>query len=1197
MIDDEEIMVRYLLGDLPKDRKEWIEEQYFTNNEYHDELLATERDLIDRYVHDELSDKEREQFENYFLSSPARHQRVEFARALMKYCSTREEEEKSEESSINQFRPSWTQAVFSSKLRMAAAAIIVIGLGLGIWWAIPRQPKLDEGMAVLRTVYRNNRPLQARVSMLDYAPSSAERGYEPDVDDRNRRRAELIISEEAEDHPDPKARHALGVVYLANHQFKEAIKEFEAALKDDPKNARLYSDLGAAFFEKGKFDKRKGESDLSSQELTQSLEYLNKAINMDGSLLDALFNIALLHQMILPRQAEEDWLRYLEKDSASPWAEEARANLKNLQESKRTSKNIEQIMPEFLDAFRSGDEERAWKIISRNREPITGKLIFWQLLESYLSLAAQERNDEAREKISALAYAGKLESIKTGDNYVRDLAMLYQSASAKQLSLLSKAHKLINKGHEQCRRSKYKDAGALYDLAGGAFEEAGSRWEARYADYWAGYCLLQSPQKEKALSILEDLFEAFEKQEYLWLAALTLNSLANAKAVLSEYSEAIDCTKKSLKISKRLDDSYNVQKNLAQLAQEYNTLGNYDQALIYIHRCLESANDDWPGARQMWRSYDTMAQTLKATGRLAAAADYQREALHLALGEANDPSFTYVSYVHLGMIYGEMDKFAEGIELAEKGYQTAESFDERTRLKATGYCSLLLGHLNRRINNYDTAIDYYDRAITNYNEIEYPSQIYNAHKGRFISYVKRGDDGLAREELQTVLSLLKQYRARILEESNRNTFLEAEQSVYDIAIEFAHSRLREYETAFEYSELARSRSLLDLITTNAHFNGKNNDPDIDLPDGSEPMKLADIKTGLTEKTQILQYDVLDDKLLVWVISKKRFEVREQSIPLSELDRKTRQYLKSVWNREDVEEINEKAKELYTILIAPVESLLDPDRQLCIVPDKILNLLPFASLVSPASNQYLVRSHRLSFSSSSTVLIKDSEIARRMEGSSSENILSVGSPTFNIKYHSLSALPESAEEAVEVAKFYNSSSRVLLREQATKSRVKSHIQSSDVIHLASHYIADKQSSMLSKLLLADESTGEGNDQSSEGELQAYEVYAMKLARARLAVLSACQTGVEKYYDGEGMIGMARTFIAAGVPLVVASLWPVDSDATKELMVSFHRHRKLNPLSTAKALREAQLDMLMNSKPRYSHPYYWASFALFGGYASF
>ena len=73
--------------------------------------------------------------------------------------------------------------------------------------------------------------------------------------------------------------------------------------------------------------------------------------------------------------------------------------------------------------------------------------------------------------------------------------------------------------------------------------------------------------------------------------------------------------------------------------------------------------------------------------------------------------------------------------------------------------------------------------------------------------------------------------------------------------------------------------------------------------------------------------------------------------------------------------------------------------------------------------------------------------------------------------------------------------------------------------------------------------------------------------------------------------------AGVPLIVASLWPVDSEATAELMISFQRHRKMDGVPTAEALRRAQEEMIESNDPRYRRPYYWASFVTIGGYTEF
>ena len=134
-------------------------------------------------------------------------------------------------------------------------------------------------------------------------------------------------------------------------------------------------------------------------------------------------------------------------------------------------------------------------------------------------------------------------------------------------------------------------------------------------------------------------------------------------------------------------------------------------------------------------------------------------------------------------------------------------------------------------------------------------------------------------------------------------------------------------------------------------------------------------------------------------------------------------------------------------------------------------------------------------------------------------------------------------------------------------------------------------MLSKLLLASE-----KNSGRSGALQLYELYQLKLKRPRLVVLAACHTRGEEYFGGEGAIGISRPFEAAGIPLVIASLWRVDAAATAELMTAFHRFRKQPGQTTVEALRKAQLE-LSSRADGYSHPYYWAAFIAVGGNSNF
>src|SRR5262245_46756820 len=84
---DENLVVRYLLGQLPEEEQLRLEERAFSDQEYLQNVLAVERDLIDEYVRGELSGSERRQFEKLFLASPERRRKVEFARALTNVVS------------------------------------------------------------------------------------------------------------------------------------------------------------------------------------------------------------------------------------------------------------------------------------------------------------------------------------------------------------------------------------------------------------------------------------------------------------------------------------------------------------------------------------------------------------------------------------------------------------------------------------------------------------------------------------------------------------------------------------------------------------------------------------------------------------------------------------------------------------------------------------------------------------------------------------------------------------------------------------------------------------------------------------------------------------------------------------------------------------------------------------------------------
>jgi CHAT domain-containing protein len=144
----------------------------------------------------------------------------------------------------------------------------------------------------------------------------------------------------------------------------------------------------------------------------------------------------------------------------------------------------------------------------------------------------------------------------------------------------------------------------------------------------------------------------------------------------------------------------------------------------------------------------------------------------------------------------------------------------------------------------------------------------------------------------------------------------------------------------------------------------------------------------------------------------------------------------------------------------------------------------------------------------------------------------------------------------------------------------------VVHFATHAVADTRNPELSGLVL---SLVDAAGKPREGFLGLSDIYDLDLA-ADLVVLSGCRTALGKEVRGEGLMGLTRGFLYAGVPRVVASLWPVEDRASTELMTRFYGAMWQDGLSPAAALRQAQ--RAMRRDPRYRGPFSWAGFVLQG-----
>jgi CHAT domain-containing protein len=1203
MTQEQEAIRKYLLGELlDAEQERALEERLLTDDDFCEQIEIAEDELIERYLGDELSPGEREQFEQNFLSTTERKQKLSVARSVNRYAAAHVEKaqldnpiETRSDSKIVK-KPSllaslWPRRPVFGYAGLAAVLILIVAGGV-LWRSYSRRSDIERGLVALNEAYRQQRPGEARITGFDYAPAPTTRGAASKKFDYTAYgRAQRLLQDAAHEQRSAEALHALGRFYLADRQYDKAIEQLEAALASAPQDARLHSDIGAALLERG--NNQPATDGAALTDFARALEHLNRALALDPSLRDALFNRALLYQsMKVPRQAADDWRRYLDLDANSPWAAEARSNLKLLEEQQRVSSTAPQTLNEFLNAYRQRSDEQAWFVMSGSREMITGRMVPFQLVRESLHAEAEGRSDEGKELLDALHYAGTLERAQADDPFVAELASYYAALGSDIRKRLAAAHAELGEAYRLCQASQYDDAHTHFTRARALFIDAADILEARLTDYWLAYCVAQSDRLEQSAAMLDDLAAFSRQRGYRWLLSQALCLLANCYDLLGNHSRSVTLDRQALEIAAAISDSYNQQKVLTQLALQYTQLGRSELALDYHWRTLAIAASA-PMPRQDWRNFTYTANTFYTLKRYDAAAAYEREALRLSRDELRDPALAHLSYTHLGMILSGMGQHQEALREATAGLDVARALqsDSASR-KMMAYSLLQLGHLTRQSGDCGAALGRYDGALKLYEGMEISKlDEYDAHKGRLLCYLSGHDNAATESELSRVLELFEQDRAEITEEQNRNGFFDAEQDVYDLAIGYSYAR-GDQRRSFAYSEQSRGRSLLDLLTHGVKEAAEGEEPDVIFTAAATPLDLEAIQAQLPDGLQVVQYAALKGKLLIWIVSRTRFEVREQFVPAAELNQRVLDYIALLTTNDQSQsnEIKRRAESLYELLISPIAPLLEGSQEVCIIPDKALFHMPFAALVAPATGRYLIEDFTLLFAPSASVLVHCSQTAQqRAHLPHSETLLSVGNPAFDrATYPQLSDLPAAEVEAKTVAQVYGNN-LPLTGARVRKATFTQLLTLANVVHFAGHYVADERTPMRSRLLLAKDASGD--------TLTAAEVFGMHLPQARLVVLSACQTELERYDNGEGIIGIARTFLAAGAPLVVASQWPVDSAATAHLMVRFHRLRKLEGLSTTAALRRAQREMLAGADELYRNPYYWAAFLPVGGHADY
>jgi len=292
-----------------------------------------------------------------------------------------------------------------------------------------------------------------------------------------------------------------------------------------------------------------------------------------------------------------------------------------------------------------------------------------------------------------------------------------------------------------------------------------------------------------------------------------------------------------------------------------------------------------------------------------------------------------------------------------------------------------------------------------------------------------------------------------------------------------------------------------------------------------------------------------------------------------------------------------AFELYEALLQPALSDFPQAQKLMAIPDGPLYTVPFVALLTEGASveqatgfdglPYLLKSYAYTMHTSARLWLwhKSHTKQNTADVMAFAPFAEDGDATQTAQLRDAASwLPYSSEEANLVIEL--TGGRLFMGERATETNFVRNMGRAAVLHLATHAEVDSRSPEFSRFIF-------NRDGQNDGQLHLYELYGLS-GNAEMAVLNACNTGLGKYQEGEGLIGFARGFLYMGVPNVLVSLWPLSDRSSYSITESFYKFL-LDGEGKSEALRLAQLAYLEKADAKWSDPFYWAGVSLIGDHA--
>ncbi|HXU33500.1 MAG TPA: CHAT domain-containing protein [Thermoanaerobaculia bacterium] len=949
---------------------------------------------------------------------------------------------------------------------------------------------------------------------------------------------------------------------LFKGQATPAVEALEHLIAEQPGDAQRWSDLAAAYLAESSGPPARPVA------LAQALDAALRSLEVDPNLAEARFNRALiLEQLGLIREAVRAWNEYLKLDPSSAWGTEAENHMKRL------------TRPTGLAAWRKARQTLMAKAQTRNASQVktlihqfpqpVRQLIEEQLLPGWGTAYLARHYGKAAADLDLARFLAIQLAAVSSDAMAEDAIAAINDAEMNRdtprVTALARGHANFGAALPHLTRHEVERACPLLGLAMRDLLQA----KSPFANWSAAHLARCANERQEFPTAREDSLSLIARLDTFRYPALSGQLRLSAGLPLlagDDPDAALVADRAAVAVFDRLKERENAAQARTNLAEALRFLGADDDA--WPLRIQTLADFAWLTPRRRTSALEEAAQAASAEGLLHAALAFREFSLQECdrLGDPSSRAYGRLKRAESLLALGRPLEAATDLSEAQGLAAQIEDAQVRERVKADlsiAESLAVTGDARAEIARHSRALEFYVPKGNRYPLVA----IYLA-RGRAL--LSAGELDRALSDFQRGIVVVEEVRSQLGEDPFRLSYFKLSVDLFEEAISTL-DRLGRRREALEVAEQARSRSLFDRLSANER---------------EEAALLAPetIAAKLPNGLALVEYACLNDRLLAWVL--RREGIQSLSIPVGRgVLTATLERLERGFEKRRPEDLDAALTDLHRALIAPLAPVITPSESIVFLPDSTLQTVPFAALREGRTGRYLVEERASGVAPSANIYLRCQKRAGKLGIAPPRTYLLVGEPLLDPKFFPTARpLPEARREIAQIARLYPHA-EILVSQDASRRAIQATLSRVDGFHFAGHSFLNGRYPLLSRLALA-------SDGEHSGSLYAREIDDFPLENLRLVILSSCSSAAGASAGSEGALNLARPFLAAGVPEVVASLREVDDSDSAALVVALHRFLAtgVRPLD---ALRAGQLELLRSGDRKLRSPGAWAMFELLGG----